>query len=102
MALKHRWHNKAKKDFDDTLAFVFQEFGYDSASKLFSEVYDRIKILCTFPEAGLRYKDLLYQGKEVRVFHMRKSSIVYCHNENTLFILAFWNNRSNDKSYPKD
>lgn len=29
---------------------------------------------------------------------MRKSSIIYCHDDKTIFILAFWNNRNDDTS----
>lgn len=102
MALKHRWHYLAQAAFEDTLSYVYQKFGNGSAEKLFSEVSDRIKTLCVYPEAGLRYKDLYYHGNVVRIFHMRKSSILYCHDEDSLYILAFWNNRSNNKIYPKD
>ena len=27
---------------------------------------------------------------------MKRSSIIYCHDEETLYILAFWNNRCDD------
>ena len=35
-------------------------------------------------------------GHEVRISHMKKSSIIYCHDEETVYILAFWNNRRDD------
>ena len=100
MALKHSWHYSAKADFDDTLMFIFLKFGENSAKKVFTKVLERIKMLCVFPEAGLRYKDVSYHGNEVRIFHMRKSSIVYCHDNSTLYILAFWNNRGIENTIP--
>ena len=98
MALKHRWHKQAEKEFAETLSYVFQEFGTRSAEKLYGEVQQRVVQLCSFPDSGMRYKDLFYQGKEVRILHMRKSSIIYCHDDKTIFILAFWNNRNDDTS----
>ena len=96
MALRHRWHSRAETEFDETLAYVFREFGERPAEKVYVEVEKRIRQLCIFPDSGLRYKDLYYNGKEVRILHMRKSSIIYCHDDKTLFILAFWNNRNDD------
>lgn len=96
MALRHRWHSRAEIELNETLAYVFREFGERSAEKVYVEVEKRVKQLCIFPDSGLRYKDLYYNGKEVRILHMRKSSIIYCHDTETLFILAFWNNRNDD------
>ena len=96
MALKHRWHSCAEAELAETLEYVFGEFGEKSAEKVYAEVVDRVKQLCAFPASGMSYKDLFYQGKEVRILHMRKSSIIYCHDEETVFVLAFWNNRSDD------
>ena len=102
MALKHSWHIQAQTDFNDTLAYIFREFGEKSAEKYFFDVLERIDMLCVFPEAGLRYKDLIFLGNEVRIFHMRKTSIVYCHDDTTLYVIAFWNNRSADKTLPEE
>lgn len=96
MALRHQWHNRAESELDETLAYVFREFGERAAEKVYAEVEKRIKQLCVFPDSGLRYKDLYYNGNEVRILHMRKSSIIYCHDNETLFVLAFWNNRNDD------
>ena len=98
MALKHRWHRQAETEFTETLDYVFREFGLKSAEKVCAEVEQRVRQLCIFPDSGLRYKDLYYNGSEVRILHMRKSSIIYCHDEETVFILAFWNNRNDDIS----
>ena len=69
-----------------------------SAEKVYAEVKQRVGQLCVFPDSRMRYKDLFYMDKEVRILHMRRSSIIYCHDEETLFILAFWNNRNDDTS----
>jgi len=98
MALKHQWHNRAEAELDETLPYVFHEFGMKSAEKVYAEVKQRVGQLCVFPDSRMRYKDLFYMDKEVRILHMRRSSIIYCHDEETLFILAFWNNRNDDTS----
>lgn len=100
MALKHKWLEKAQADFYDTLEFVFSEFGENTAERVYAEVTDMVKLLCVFPEAGTRYKDLIFQGNEVRIFHLKKSSIVYCHDDKILYVIAFWNNRSADAAIP--
>ena len=94
MALKHEWHLQAQDDFDKTLAYIFNEFGEKAAEKFYTKVTERVEILCFFPKAGSHYQDLFFQGNEVRIFRMGKSSIVYCHDGKTLHIIAFWNNRS--------
>ena len=98
MALRHRWFSQAEAEFTETLAYLFCEFGERSAEKLCIEVEKRVGQLCVFPDSGMRYKDLYYMGKEVRILHMRKSSIIYCHDEEALYVLAFWNNRNDDTS----
>ena len=96
MALRHQWHSQAQTELEETLSYVFREFGEKSFEKVYAEVEHRVEQLCLFPNSGIRYKDLFYKDKEVRILHMRKSSIIYCHDEATLFILAFWNNRNDD------
>ena len=98
MALRHQWLSSAENELNETLAYVFREFGERSAEKVYIEAEKRVKQLCIFPDSGLRYKDLYYEGKEVRILHMRKSSIIYCHDDQILYILAFWNNRYDDTS----
>lgn len=96
MALRHQWLSQAETELNETLSYVFREFGKRSAEKVYMEVVERVGWLCSFPDLGVRYKDLYYKGKEVRILHMRKSSIVYCHDDEKLFVLAFWNNRNDN------
>lgn len=96
MVLRHEWLSEARAEFEATLDYVRQEFGNRIVENVYSDVLSWIRVLQTFPDAGQRYKDLLYKGCEVRILHMEKSSIIYCHDEETLYILAFWNNRRDD------
>ena len=96
MALKHKWLDEAQTEFDETIDYVFREFGERVAESVYAEVKACVYRLTEFPKLGLRYKDLSYQGNEVRILHVRKSSIIYCHDNETLFILSFWNNRRDD------
>ena len=100
MALRYKWLDKAQADFYATLEYVFNEFGENTAEKVYAEVTDMIKLLCVFPEAGTRYKDLVFQGNEVRIFQMKKSSVVYCHDDKTLYVIAFGNHRCADATIP--
>ena len=38
MAFKHQWHSRARIELDETLAYVFREFGEKSAEKVYVEV----------------------------------------------------------------
>ena len=96
MALRHKWLKEAQTELDETIEYVFREFGERVAERVYAEVKACVYRLTEFPDLGLRYKDLFYHENEVRILHMRKSSIIYCHDNETLFILSFWNNRRDD------
>ena len=96
MALKHEWLKEAQKELVSTLDYIQLNFGEHAVHKVYSDIQDRVNQLLLFPNSGLRYKDIFYMGHEVRISHMKKSSIIYCHDEETVYILAFWNNRRDD------
>lgn len=95
MALNHIWYQQAWIEFEDTLTYIQNEFGQRTAERVYNEVVSRVRQLCLFPNSGMRYKDLCHKGNEVRILHMRKASIIYCYDVETLYILAYWNNRRN-------
>ena len=96
MVLKHKWLKEANQELLSTLDYIQSSFGEQIVQKVYSEVSARIKQLQTFPNSGIRYTDLTYKGNEVRISHMKKSSIIYCYDDETLFVLAFWNNLCDD------
>ena len=96
MALKHKWLKEANQELVSTLDYIESNFGERVVQKVYSDISARIKQLQAFPNSGMRYKDLSYKGNEVRISHMKRSSIIYCHDVETLYILAFWNNRCDD------
>lgn len=96
MVLKHKWLKEANQELLSTLDYIQSYFGEQTVQIVYSEVSARIRQLQQFPDSGLRYKDLYFKGNEVRISHMKKSSIIYCHDEETLYILAFWNNCCDD------
>ena len=98
MVLKHKWLKEAKQEFLSTLDYIQSYFGEQTVQNVYSEVSARIRQLQTFPDSGPRYKDLSFKGNEVRISHMKRSSIIYCHDEETLYILVFWNNRCDDST----
>lgn len=98
MALKHKWLKEANQELLSTLDYIQSYFGEQTVQIVYYKVSARIKQLQEFPDSGLRYKDLSYKGNKVRISHMKRSSIIYCHDEETLYILAFWNNRCDDST----
>ena len=97
MALRHKWHNDAWAEFEETLHYVYCEFGVHTAERVYAEALSRVRQLCLFPDSGIEYEDLYYEGSKVRILHMEKSSLIYCHDENEVIIIAFWNNRRNPR-----
>ena len=49
MALRHQWHSQAQMELDETLAYVFREFGEKTAEKVYVEVENRVKQFVHFP-----------------------------------------------------
>ena len=96
MALKQKWLVEARLELEATLEYVQREFGQRIVDMVYSDVVTRICLLQEYPDLGQRYKDLVYRGHEVRILHMKKSSIIYCHDEEILYILTFWNNSRDD------
>ena len=96
MLLKHKWLKEANQELLSTLDYIQSYFAEQTVQKVYSEVSARIRQLQQLLDSGLRYKDLYFKGNEVRISHMKKSSIIYCHDEETLYILAFWNNCCDD------
>jgi plasmid stabilization system protein ParE len=96
MALKHKWLKEANLELVSTLDYVESNFGERVVKKVYSDIFARIKQLQSFPNSGILYKDISYKGNEVRISHMKRSSIIYCYDDETLFILAFWNNLCDD------
>ena len=96
MALKHKWLKEARAELERNLEYVRLMFGLSNVRKVLSDVQSHIDMLRKNPNAGIRYKDLSYYGHEVRAFHMKYNSIVYCYDDTTLYVLMFWNNRCDD------
>ena len=56
MALRHKWLDKAKTELDETIEYVFREFGERVAESVYVEVKACVFRLTEFPNLGLRYK----------------------------------------------
>ncbi len=92
MALRHKWLDAAQTELDATVDYVFLEFGDRVANRVYVEIMTCVERLTLYPDLGLRYKDLFYKGNEVKIFHLKKSSIIYCHDKETVYILSLKNN----------
>ena len=96
MALKVDWVDAARDDLNTELEYVFDNFGSSAAERAYQKVEKDIEKLRSFPKMGKVYEDVNYHGEEVRSFSMRQTSIIYCKQENSLLIIALWNNRRDD------
>ena len=93
MALRHKWLDEAQTELGETIEYVFREFWERAVEGVYAEVKACVYRLTEFPNLGLRYKDLSYHGNEVRIFHMRKSSIIYCHDNEKEQLLMYYANQ---------
>ena len=97
MAYKYRWLGQALDDLSEEIGYVKREFGTRAARKAENRVYEGISRLCMFPRSGVRYKNLMYNGNEVRMLHLRQVSAVYCFDEEIITLIALWNSRRDER-----
>ena len=95
MVYKYRWLDQALDDMTKEIEFVLREFGVNEARKVEEDVHERELQLCQFPFSGAAYEGLLFHGKEVRAIQMNRISIIYCVQDETVTLVAIWNNYQN-------
>lgn len=92
MVLKDSWLDQARLDFNAEVEYVYNEFGSKAAEKAYRKVLEGVDNLCHFPGIGRRYEKLSYKGNEVHALVLKQVSIIYCHYDDVLKIVAVWNN----------
>ena len=98
MAYKYRCLAEALDDMSNEIDYVAKEFGLRAAKRVESRVHERVLQLCQFPYSGVRYEeDVLYNGHEVRVLHIRQISLIYSFDNEMITLIAIWNNYLNPK-----
>jgi plasmid stabilization system protein ParE len=96
MAYKYRWLSEALDDMSNEIDYVAKEFGLKTARQVENRVHERVLQLCQFPNSGVRYEeDILYNGQEVRVLHIRQLSLIYSFDNEIITLIAVWNNYQN-------
>jgi plasmid stabilization system protein ParE len=97
MVYKYRWLAAALEDLSQEVGYVLCEFGIQAARKAEFSVRQAVECLCLFPNTGVRYGGLMYEGYEVRVLRQRQVSIIYCLQGDMITLIAVWNNHRDDK-----
>lgn len=96
MVYKYRWLSEALDDLSNEIDYVAKEFGLKTARQVENRVHERILQLCQLPYSGVRYEeDVLFNGHEVRVIHIRQISLIYSFDEEMITLIAVWNNYQN-------
>lgn len=99
MVYKYRWLSEALDDMSNEIDYVAKEFRLKTARQVENRVHERILQLCQFPYSGVRYEeDVLYNGYEVRILHIRQISLIYSFDEEMITLIAVWNNYQNPNS----
>ena len=55
MALRHKWLEEAQAELNETVDYVFREFGERASEGVYAESKDCVQRLTQFPEMGMRY-----------------------------------------------
>ena len=92
MVLRDSWLDQARQDFNAEIEYVYNEFGSQAAEKAYRKVLEGVDNLRHFPGMGRRYEGLAYKGNEVHALVLKQVSIIYCHYDDVLKIVAIWNN----------
>lgn len=95
MAYKYRWLSQALDDMSNEIEYVVKEFGLKAARRAESRIHEGVLQLCQFPNSGVRYEEALYNGQEVRVLHIKQISLIYSFDNETITLIAIWNNYQN-------
>lgn len=101
MALRFEFHPEARLDLIEQLDYVQQKFSLHDSERAFDKVMKGIAQLCDYPETGILMPDVHYNNNEVRILHMRQLSIVYTHDDETLYVVCIWNNYKNPERLSK-
>ena len=96
MAYRYRWLDQALDDLGEEIGYVRNKFGENAARKAESKIRARVEQLCLFPNVGVLYEDLLYNGNEVRILHLSQVSVIYSFHNELITLIAIWNNRRDD------
>jgi len=92
MALKIRWTKRASVSFDNTINYINNEWGINSAAKLAKKLNKFLTLLPDFPEIG----KIEIEEKQIRGFVLsRYNTILYRIKEKEIVILKFFDNRQN-------
>ena len=95
MAYKYRWLSEALDDMSKEIEYVAKEFGLKAARRVESRVHEGVLQLCQFPYSGIHYENVLYNGQEVRVLHVKQISLIYSFDNEMITLIALWNNYQN-------
>ena len=101
MAYEIIWLDEARKSLDAEMEYVFSNFGLLTLSEVYDDLHERVEQLKLFPRIGVRHEDLDYHGYEMRMWHVKKVSVVYAIIGQTVQILYVWNNLQDPKRLAK-
>lgn len=96
MVLADEWLPEAREDLTSELEYVYSEFGAKAAEEVYLKLLDCMDNLRRYPHLGKHFADMFCHGHEVRALSLRQTSIIYCICEESLLVIAVWNNRRDD------
>lgn len=97
MVVNIKWTKRARTNFDETVQYVENEWGSNSAQKFVRKVNRLLQTLGIYPKIGkIEIKE---NGIRSFVFS-RQNTVFYRIKEKRIIILAIFDNRRNPKNKP--
>ena len=101
MSMKVNWADEARADLRDILVYLYKTFGSKASRKVLVDLNTSIHLLLLFPCLGKPYLEDMLLGVSYRVLVSRHHQLVYYLEEDTLNIVAVWDNRKDSESLVK-
>lgn len=84
--MKIEYLEAAVHDLDNIMDYYYDQFGLDSALKVYTQIKDSISLLSDHPELGVQSKDTLLRRLGYRELYSGRFVAIYRQESNTIYI----------------
>ena len=95
MSYALHWHEKAEDDLMGIAKYVAWRFGRTAAEKAVRKIRDDVAVLAGNPFVGIKSSAERLDGIVYRILYLKRNKIVYTIIDNSIYILAVFDNRRN-------
>ena len=91
--MRIEWSEDSRKDLREILSYVGSSFGGRIAEEVLFEIHDTVNLLTDFPMMGKMFVKDRQIGVTYHTVPSKLHQIVYSIEDETINIVAVWNNR---------